>query len=557
MSLVTNGMVIRNNADFEALGDDSLKLPRSLAFSIAGNCVVGTRDSGAYILSTDQKHWSRTSLKKGSVNAMTTLANGTMIAVVQNVGAYQSLDNGITWSFLDSALTKHVVRIVSEDDKTLLACCADSGLIRSTDNGRNWARLGRTQLDTSLSDITIRNHKIYVSSNTFGDGVSVSSDEGLTWRTFSEGLQTGFASMQVTDDHLIFVGWDRGCMRSSDDGRSWQRQQFMASAGDQPSFKIAIDSAGDYFGYSTVQVARSTDKGLTWVNVSDSNLRKIGSIGDIAITPDGALMAVSTDALSSPALSTDKGAHWSFIPMNEKGRYIRPGKLAAISDSVFCLAAGGEIGLLLTTDRGKHWEIDTLGLGLQSPRWLHKLRSGAVIAATSKGIYRSSDSGSSWKQLNQLQLFKVIGVGSTLFGVNDSALYRSTDDGVTWIMSISGSFASGYTNILPDLSVYAFDGYSTISTTGPNLTVRSFVASEAAKIYPNPAYDLIHIVAKADADFQAELIDELGRAIPLKSHSTVDNVHSFQIGFLSPGVYSVRYHDGAQTFDRRFIKLAR
>ena len=81
-----------------------------------------------------------------------------------------------------------------------IAAGVDSAVYVSTDAGATWRRSAKVAPRvTSTQALWVRNGRLY--AGTFGQGVHVSDDLGVTWSPFNDGLVGGFLDSQldVTD----------------------------------------------------------------------------------------------------------------------------------------------------------------------------------------------------------------------------------------------------------------------------------------------------------------------------------------------------------------------
>ena len=238
---------------------------------------------------------------------------------------------------------------------------------------------------------------------------------------------------------------------------------------------IPGDPTTYYFGATGGGVWKSTDGAMTWSPIFDK--QDVSSIGSLAVAPsDPNVIYVGTGEACIRGnishgdgiyKSVDGGKTWKNIGLRDSravGKVIVDPKNA---DVAFVAALGhpfganAERGVFRTSDGGKTWEkvlykdentgaIDiafdphnshiifaSLWQARRSP-W------GLTSGGPGSGLYRSNDSGTSWKQLQAHGLPKPpygrigIAVSSNsdriyaLIEAHDGGLYRSDDGGDTW-----------------------------------------------------------------------------------------------------------------------------
>src|SRR5216684_4098369 len=238
---------------------------------------------------------------------------------------------------------------------------------------------------------------------------------------------------------------------------------------------IAGDPTTYYFGATGGGVWKTTDGAVTWKSVFDK--QGTSSIGSLSIAPSNPnIVYVGTgEACIRGNIShgdgiyktLDGGKTWKNIGLRDSraiGRVIVDPKNA---DIVFVAALGhpfgsnSERGIFRTTDGGKNWEKvlykdeNTGGIDvafdphnpniLFAALWQARRTSWSLTdGGPGSGLYRSSDGGTTWKQLQEHGLPKGpygrIGVAVAansdrvyvLMEAHEVGLYRSDDGGETW-----------------------------------------------------------------------------------------------------------------------------
>lgn len=198
-------------------------------------------------------------------------------------------------------------------------------------------------------------------------------------------------SVATSPDGSLYVGTDRGVLRSLDRGATWMT----TGLGDGYVRQVATDAKGNV--YAGVQgigggVLRSDDGGIRWTMVVGPFAGRGGIIDWISVRKDDVLLG---EYAQLPQYSRDKGATWDYL---------------------FAL-----------------WEL---------PEWnasaAHMLESsnGTLLVAWARGIARSVDGGQRFEHTyadgNVRRLAEDVASGALYAMLEDGSVLRSMDDGITW-----------------------------------------------------------------------------------------------------------------------------
>jgi uncharacterized protein (TIGR03437 family) len=272
----------------------------------------------------------------------------------------------------------------------------------------------------------------------------VTNDSGRTWRAINSGLGVNVTvslAVDPTRPSTLYAVTSGGLYKSTDAGANWTRLR--AAAGAEIGLSVVVDPRHPstvYFTYEigiNMYLARSTDAGATWSNISDnfpvqSFPDPVSKIGAFAIDPADSNVLwgiIIPNRFSTVIKSTDSGGHWQNV-------YQFPPDL-----------------LTFTTLVGHELLID--------PK--NSSRLYACCLSVGGGVYRSDDGGKSWIRGASGPLAGGGGIGSPLLDPRDASvlygawyygLQRSTDAGMTWaeVPLPPGLAPNGYTGLAVDAS---------------------------------------------------------------------------------------------------------
>lgn len=366
-------------------------------------------------------------------------------------GVFKSMDAGETWIQMNKGLPQHgawPIVIDPSSPKTVYVGyagvgCQGGGIYKSTNGGASW-----DQINNGLSANDVRTVMVDPSSpNTIYAGTIngewKSTDGGQTWQPINDGL---------------YIQWHSGFTEESILSQAISKQN---------SNRIYVGTgywAGD-------GVFRTDDGGQTWHSISnglpDIYHEKV-AVDAIAVDPtnDNIVYAGLYD-LYWPRRwygiykTIDGGLNWT--EMN-----------TGLTDSmVICLAidpsspnivyAGTETGVFKSIDAGATWakagttatRITSLAIDTFDTRIIYASTAGAHKKddgyQPSKGIYKTTDGGMSWTQMNSglerpngLEYVDIFSLSidpldpNILYAGTDVGVYRSIDGGNNWSTLSSG-----------------------------------------------------------------------------------------------------------------------
>jgi len=274
-------------------------------------------------------------------------------------------------------------------------------------------------------------------------------------------------------------------MKTPIDPTFWQAMRWRCIGPSRGGRVIAVagdpnDIATFYFGAVAGGIWKTTDAGITWLNVSDGFL-KSASVSDLCVSPSDPNViyagmgesTIRTDVTHGDGVykSTDAGRSWRHCGLADTRHIGKVRVHPRNPDRVYVAALGHafgpneERGVFRSLDGGKSWEkilyvsegagaVD-LSIDPQNPDILYtsfwethrnfwELSSGGA----GSGLWKSTDGGDTWTDISRAKglpptgLFGKIGVSASpaqagrvwalVESQNDPGLYRSDDFGASW-----------------------------------------------------------------------------------------------------------------------------
>jgi len=291
----------------------------------------------------------------------------------------------------------------------------------------------------SISLIKFNGDTIYAGSY---DGVYRSTDNGQSWTAINSGLPTsGLYNINCLEfyDNNVFVGTNNGLYILYSDSLSWHQ------LGTNLTNKIvtSIKFVGQNIIVSTLYngIFISTDGGINWIE-SNSGL---SSLVVYELVNDNSNLFIRMDG--KIFCSTDTAKTWILIDSHS----IANGFFSAIAVQDSNIYIGTSWGYLFrTTNKGENWDLLT---SVYSGDLIQSITTNGstVFFNTYDEIYRSTNNGTSWAitvfGLPNKQIYSSIKVqGTNLYvGIFDDGIYTSSNNGTNW--SLFGKVLT-YDNLL-------------------------------------------------------------------------------------------------------------
>jgi photosystem II stability/assembly factor-like uncharacterized protein len=240
-------------------------------------------------------------------------------------------------------------------DPSTLYLAAGNGLIRAAAGGEKWSILTGSDV-TELRDVTtVRGAPgtIYFAHTA---GIRATNDGGKTWRELGAGLRRKYTEALRVDPErpgVLIAGTEEGIFRSEDAGKTWK----LAGAA----------------GFPILRIEPSPHDACFW----------------LAATEQGGLFA------SSDCGRTFESGGPLGVERNLYDIAFDPGEQNRIA------VAGWSVGVAISTDRGKTWQLRNAGLPRPDVTSLvfDSTRRGRLFAAVhEEAVYLSDDAGATWRR---------------------------------------------------------------------------------------------------------------------------------------------------------------
>jgi photosystem II stability/assembly factor-like uncharacterized protein len=476
---------------------------------LVGTWVVDHADGGLFISHDGGASWtSVTGMNGQSIRALTQAPSNPKILIVGALkGVFRSEDGGVQWSQISPAGSTelHEVESIAIDPKDPNIIYAGTWHLpwKTTDGGITWHNIKQGLIDDSdVFSIIIDPSQSNIVYTSACSGIYRSDNGGELYHKVqgipSTARRTRVLMQDPADHNVVYAGTTEGLYKTRDGGVNWQRMtgpdvivndvyvnpknaQHVLLATDRSGVLESDDSAASFkasnTGFSQRQVASllvdaktpqtiyagvvngkdyggvfvSSDDGATWRQ--QSNGLDGRDVFTLAQASDGSILAGTNGGIfhwNGTAWQSDN----KLVKQVHKASYVtRHGKrtktektelvpAGAIDGRVSAIDVSGDVwyaatssGLYTSSNQGASWEggpvlgkADLLTVAAQGPM---------IIAAQRKWLAASSNAGADWQplslpeKLSSVQAMAMAGDGTLWLGGREGVFY-SEDHGQSW-----------------------------------------------------------------------------------------------------------------------------
>jgi photosystem II stability/assembly factor-like uncharacterized protein len=436
--------------------------PGTTVLSLAAfdsNLFAGIYGYGIFLSTDEGESWTSINSQVTDYSIVSALAiSGSSIFAGTQTGVFRSSDYGESWT--ESGLSGISIISFAVSDSIIIAGTEFAGLFRSNDHGITW--VNNDFLNSNfVYALTVSGINIY--AGTYGGGVFLSTNDGKNWKQINKGLtNTCIFSLAASGSNIFAGTYYDGLFISTDSGSNWTQSNNGLTSSMVNSMIVSGNNL--FAGTKGEGVFRSANNGASWTTVNNGFTNPFRSVNVLAAS--GSILLAGTFG-EGIFRSTDNGEVWAQSDLISE-------TVNALAVSGPNLFAGTYGGVFRSTNGGLHWT--KMSSGIPAPSSVIFLAvSGtnlfAVIDASSE-IYRSTDNGSSWIQadngLSGAYVLSLAVAGTDIFaGTDRGGVFYSTDNGETWIHS-NYNFNNSPVNsiIASDMNLFAgtSDGNVYLST---------------------------------------------------------------------------------------------
>jgi len=409
-----------------ALAGEDIRI--TLLFIDSSDHIFAAYSGELYISTDDGTTWQQPTTPLFGISSLAENSQGNLFTGNFD-GVHISIDGGDHWT--QTNLTSGISSLSIDSQNQIFA--GTSGVYRSTDNGDSWSLFHI--LPDSLYVVQFftasPGNQLYAGvwdNSGDRDGVYRSTNSGVSWEKVNQGLADSLNLRYITTNSAgdVFAGTEHGLFRTTNNGNDWYLFGVPGSFIASISFTQGTLFAETYWEFTRGILFRSLDNGRIWERVNDGIENTI--VFDIIEIPSGDLLCGSLNGIFR---STDEGSFWitDALPNNAVN--------VLNSNSAGQIFAGTDAGIYRSTDNGRSWNQS--GLTIEDIGRLALNSSDHLFAVTAtNGIFFSTNSGDFWSPVGAgISTNTITDIAITtndyIFAATDSGVFRSTDDGNSWV----------------------------------------------------------------------------------------------------------------------------
>ena len=339
-----------------------------------------------------------------SIYSMQFAADGSVLYAATATSFYGSTDFGETWeqrSQLPGAHenASHAMVVDPADPRTVIVQNQDAGILISHDGGRSWASIAGNVFD-NLAFSRGSPQRLWSAR---GAGLYVSSDGGVNWSPTTFIAPVTSITAHPSDANVLYVGSSNGSLhRSSDRGVTWTDISADIHAGQISTIAISPSAPEHVMIGGSESVWSSEDSATTWTR-RISGIKGSSVSGLSAIPAEDriyvSLFAGGVHRFDGETLSSSVVNESAFRQMFPVPRMIGATTILAQPLQPDRLLVGTSAAFLRSTNAGSAWQwvstnppaLPMVARFADSP-----VDEDLILAGTIEGLYRSVDGGSTW-----------------------------------------------------------------------------------------------------------------------------------------------------------------
>ena len=424
------------------------------------------------------KNWEALSGMRGkSIRALAISASDSKVLVVGALdGIFRSKDGGNSWERLSPANHAEIKNIesIAVDPKNPDVVYAGTWHLawKTADAGANWQHINKGMIDDSdVFSIIVDSTNPSVVYASACSGIYKSESAGELFRKLQgipfSARRTRVLKQDPSNSQVVYAGTTEGLWKTMDGGKTWKQvtnseivvNDVLVDPRNSQHVLLATDRSGVMISEDGAKTFIASNHGYTH--------RYVSSILADKNDQNSILVGVVNDkAWGGVFSSADSGQHWMQKSAGLGGRDV----FALEQASNGAVVAGTNRGIFLMERNASAWRPINTIINEKTSRTTKKgskkaavatktavrsvldarvseieITSKRWLAATSAGVYSSSNQGKSWSGgpvLGQKEFISVQANGDVIVAATRSNVVVSNDGGTTWKQGRLASYVS-------------------------------------------------------------------------------------------------------------------
>ncbi len=262
------------------------------------------------------------------------------------------------------------------------------GVFLSTDNGMSWTGVSTGLTDSLVNTLAVSPNGAggaNIFAGTEGGGVFLSTNNGTNWTAVNSGLTSSLIRALFVSGTNLYAGTeDDGAFLSTDNGTSWTAVDSGLTVNLVDAF--AVNGTNLYAG-TDGGAFLSTHNGTSWTDVSSG----LTNLNVYAFAFSGASLYAGTHG-GGTFLSTNDGTSWTNLTYDFNGNNpnvyafaVSGTNLPAGQASLFAATYGG---VFLSTNNGTSWTAVSSGLSDASVNALALSGTNLFVGTEGSGVWK-------------------------------------------------------------------------------------------------------------------------------------------------------------------------